>query len=74
MDWSRFPIKSMAKLGWIPETSDPAGRAEHVMQNLINRAGGLDAASVALCRKSDHVRANAKMETYALKAWCWPRA
>ena len=71
IEWSRFPVKSMAKLGWIPDRPDLAGRAEHVMRDLINRAGGLDVASAALYRKNDHVRANAKMDAYALKAWCW---
>ena len=71
MEWSRFPVKSMAKLGWIPDRPDLAGRAEHVIRDLINRAGGLDVAGAALYRKSDHVRANAKMDPYALKAWCW---
>ena len=71
MEWSRFPVKSMAKLGWIPDRPDLAGRAEHVMRDLINRAGGLDVAGAALYRKNDHVRANAKMDPYALKAWCW---
>ena len=71
MEWSRFPVKSMAKLGWIPDSPDLAGRAEDVMQDLINRAGGLDVAGAALYRKNDHVRANAKMDRYALRAWCW---
>ena len=71
MEWSRFPVKSMAKLGWIPDRPDLAGCAEHVMRDLINRAGGLDVAGAALYRKNNHVRANAKMDPYALKAWCW---
>ena len=71
MDWGRFPIKSMAKLGWIPETPELAGRGEHVMRDLIDRGGGMDVAGAALYRKNDHVRANAKMDPYALKAWCW---
>ena len=41
------------------------------MRDLINRAGGLDVAGAALYRKNDQVRANAKMDPYALKAWCW---
>ncbi|MDE0534628.1 MAG: hypothetical protein OXI01_24735 [Albidovulum sp.] len=71
MKWSRFPVKPMARLGWIPDRPDLAGRAEHVMRDLINRAGGLNVAGAALYRKNDHVRANAKMDPYALKAWCW---
>ena len=71
MEWSRFPVKSMAKLGWIPNRPDLAGRAEHVMRDLINRAGGPDVARAALYRKNDQVRANDRMDPYALKAWCW---
>ncbi|MCY4546856.1 MAG: ImmA/IrrE family metallo-endopeptidase [Defluviicoccus sp.] len=71
MDWSRFPLKSMAKLRWIPDRPDLAGRAEHVMRDLIDRAGGLDVAGAALYRKNDRMRANAKMDPHALKAWCW---
>ncbi len=71
IEWSRFPVKSMAKLGWIPDGCDLSGRPEHIMRDLIDRAGGLDVAGAALYRKSDHVRANAKMNPYALKAWCW---
>ncbi|MCY4459552.1 MAG: ImmA/IrrE family metallo-endopeptidase [Albidovulum sp.] len=61
----------MAKLGWIPDRPDLAGRAEHVMRDLINRAGGLDVAIASLYRKNDHVRANAKMNPFALGARCW---
>ena len=71
IEWSRFPVKSMAKLGWIPDGPDLAGCAEQIMRDLINRAGGLDVAGAALYRKNDHVRASAKMDPYALKAWCW---
>ncbi len=41
------------------------------MRDLINRAGGMDVAGATLYRKNDHVRANAKMDPYALKAWYW---
>ena len=71
MEWSRFPVKSMTKLGWLPDRPDPAGRAEDIMRGLINRAGGPGVAGAALYRKNDQVRANAKMDPYALKAWCW---
>jgi len=41
------------------------------MRGLIDRAGGLDVAVVPLYRKTNHPRANAKTDSYALKAWCW---
>jgi len=71
IEWSRFPVKSMAKPGWIPDGPNLVGRAEEIMRDLIDRAGGADVAGAALYRKNDHIRANAKMDPYALKAWCW---
>ena len=71
IEWSRFPLKAMAKLGWIPDVPDLAERAEEFIGDLIERAGGRDVAGAALYRKNDHLRANAKMDPYALKAWCW---
>ena len=71
IEWSRFPVKSMAKLGWISGDFNLVGRAEQIMRDLINRAGGPDVAGAVLYRRNDHVRANAKMDPYALKTWCW---
>ncbi len=71
IEWSRFPLKAMAKLGWLPVLPDLAQRAEELIGDLIERAGGRDVAGAALYRKNDHLRANAKMDPYALKAWCW---
>ncbi len=31
--WSRFPVKSMARLGWIPDGPDLAGSADRIMQD-----------------------------------------
>jgi HTH-type transcriptional regulator/antitoxin HigA len=41
------------------------------MRDLIVRAGGQDIVGVALYRKNDYKRVNAKMDLYALEAWCW---
>ena len=71
MEWSRFPINAMVKRGWIPDKLNPASNAEEIIRDLIDRAGGPDVARAALYRKNDHVRVNAKMDPYALKAWCW---
>ena len=71
IEWRRFPLKAMAKLGWIPVVPDLAEQAEALIRGLIDRAGGPEAASGALYRKNDHMRTNAKMDAYALKAWCW---
>ena len=71
IEWSRFPLRAMAKLGWIEDAPDLADRAEQVMRELIDRAGGMDVAGAALYRKNDHARTNAKTDPYALRAWCW---
>jgi len=71
IEWSRFPLKAMAKLGWIPDVPDLRAHAEEIIGDLIERAGGRDVAGAALYRRNDHLRTNAKMDPYALKAWCW---
>ena len=71
IEWKRFPIAAMVKLGWIKGARSGIGQAEEIMRGLIARAGGEAALPVALFRKNDHVRSNAKTDPYALKAWCW---
>ena len=71
IEWTRFPLKAMAKLRWFPDGPDLAERAEELIGALIERAGGQDVVGAALYRKNDHLRVNAKMDPYAFKAWCW---
>ncbi len=71
IDWDRFPVKAMAKLGWIPNVRNLEARAEEFIRDLIRRAGGAEVAGAAFYRRNDHARANAKTDPYALKAWCW---
>jgi HTH-type transcriptional regulator/antitoxin HigA len=71
IEWERFPLAEMAKRGWIPDRRDLRAHAEEVMRDLIRRAGGEHVLPVALYRKNDHARLNAKTDPYALKAWCW---
>lgn len=71
IEWQRFPLRAMAKLGWIPKARNLSTRAEECVRDLIRRAGGLHVAEAVLYRKSDHARTNAKTDPYALKAWCW---
>ena len=68
LEWDRFPTKAMAKKGWIPDVANLADQAEEIMRDLIKRAGGKDVASDAL---HSIARVNAKMDPFALKAWCW---
>ena len=71
IEWRRFPLKAMAKLGWISAVPNLPEQAEAFIRDLIEQAGGPEVAGAALYRKNDHMRTNAKMDAYALKAWCW---
>jgi len=71
IEWNRFPVKAMAELGWISKVKNLETRAQELVGDLIRRAGGPAVAAAALYRKNDCARANAKMDPYALKAWCW---
>lgn len=71
LEWSRFPLTAMARMGWIPDAPDPLDRAEQVVRDLINRAGGQDVASAPLNFDNELSRTNAKADPYALRAWCW---
>lgn len=71
IEWQRFPLAAMVKLGWIEKRPNLLSHAEDIMRDLIRRAGGEHVLPAALYRKNDHARANAKMDSYALKAWCW---
>ena len=71
VDWGRFPLRAMVKAGWIPEVPNLKERAEELVSSLMHRAGGSAPAGVALYRKNDSQRINAKTDDYALQAWCW---
>lgn len=68
--WERFPIVHMAKLNWIKPAADLKDRAEGIMRGLIDQAGGVKALSAVLYRKNNSARRNARMDPYALQAWC----
>ena len=67
----RFPLKEMAKRGWIPQLRDLIDHAEELLRGLIDQAGGPQVAALPLYRKNGHRRINAKTDPYALRAWCW---
>lgn len=69
LDWSRFPILEMAKRGFVKTKKNIKDHAEQVLRDLMDRAGGMEVAA-PLCRKNDGGRRNAKMDSYALAAWC----
>jgi len=71
IEWDRFPLAEMAKRGWIEKRRNYVPHAETLVRDLIKRAGGEHVLPVALYRKNDHARLNAKTDPYSLKAWCW---
>ena len=71
IEWQRFPLRIMAKRGWIPNVSNLTEQAKKLIGALIERAGGPTVEPVVLYRKNDHLRVNAKTDEHALKAWCW---
>jgi HTH-type transcriptional regulator/antitoxin HigA len=67
LDWSRFPVKEMIRRGWI-KASNVLENVEKDLRKFI-KFSGPDIASVALYRKSDHIRSGRQMDGYALAAW-----
>ena len=70
IDWRRFPLREMAKRNWVEKRSNLREHADELVTGLMRKAGCSQAA-VALYRKNDQNRANAKTDPYALQAWCW---
>ena len=71
LEYGRFPLRAMAKAGWIPGAHHLKDRAEELITGLMERAGGRTFAAAPLYRKNDSRRVNAKTDDYALRAWCW---
>ena len=71
VEWTRFPLKAMARRGWIPDVPDLRDRAEDLVRGLIQKAGGPQTAAAVQFRRNDHRRLNAKADPHALQAWCW---
>jgi len=70
MEWSKFPLVEMARRSWIPTLDDLRGKAEEVVRNFIEQAGGLDVVSKLCFRQGKRGRFNSKMDLFALTAWC----
>jgi HTH-type transcriptional regulator/antitoxin HigA len=70
VDWTRFPLRAMAKAGWIPDVPKLRDRAEELVGALMDRAGGRHYALQPFYRKNDNRRVNAKTDEYSLQAWC----
>ena len=70
VDPRRFPLKEMVERGWLPDMEDLAAHAKELIAGLVHRAGGSQLVP-AMYRKNDRRRMNAKVNPYALTAWCW---
>lgn len=68
--WDRFPVVEMVKRQWLPVVKSAKDFAEELITGLIERAGGREAVPQVLYRKNDAARQNARMDAYALQAWC----
>ena len=70
LDWSRFPVREMARRGWLPMVDGIRDRAEEVMLPFVESAGGLDAVPSPLLRQGLAGRLNDRADRYAVSAWC----
>jgi len=67
-DWSRMPVKEMAKRGWLKATPEQLKRhAGDMARRWFTSAGQPQPA--ALFRTSRHTRSAREMDGYALTAW-----
>lgn len=71
VEWEKFPIPAMAKLGWIPRVRLWKHQAEALLKDSIAAAGGPAMLPEALYKKTDNPRQNVKTDAYALTAWCY---
>lgn len=69
IDPLRYPVRKMAKLGWIKEGAESAYSAGEQIAEMIHMAGIDISPSTYQIRGSQRV--NAKTDSYALQAWCW---
>lgn len=69
IDPRRYPVRKMAKLGWIKEGAESEYSAGKQIAEMIHKAG--DDTAPATYLVNDSQRVNAKTDPYALQAWCW---
>jgi HTH-type transcriptional regulator / antitoxin HigA len=73
IDFDQFPIAEMIKKGAfnVLEGAECTMRnAEELISGLFGVGGGAGVLKSCRCRKNDHLRINAKLNTYALTGWC----
>lgn len=69
IDPMRYPVRKMAKLGWIKEGAESEFNTGKQIAEMIHKAG--DDSAPATYLVNDSQRVNAKTDPYALQAWCW---
>ena len=70
MEWSKFPLIEMAKRNWIPMVDDIKEKAEELLREFFEQAGGLETIQNACFRQGKRGRYNPNMDLFALTAWC----
>lgn len=69
INWFNFPLREMAKRGWVQRVEDIKKHAEEIMTVLFEEAGGKAALSTLHCRRGISSRYNEKTDDYAMTAW-----
>jgi HTH-type transcriptional regulator/antitoxin HigA len=68
VDWGKFPVKEMARRGWLKDGEDLMDRAEEAVRNLMARVGQPDCLPTA-CYRCGISRTAADIDMYAVQAW-----
>lgn len=68
VDWGQFPVKEMARRGWLKDGEDLMDRAEEAVRNLMARVGQPDCLPTA-CYRCGISRTAADIDMYAVQAW-----
>jgi HTH-type transcriptional regulator/antitoxin HigA len=70
-EYKRYPLKEMARRGWVRDMPRLDEHAPQLINELIASTGCGDATASGLYRRNNHARTNAKSDPHALEAWCW---
>ncbi|MCY3658669.1 MAG: hypothetical protein OXG36_06580 [Caldilineaceae bacterium] len=70
IEWSKFPLREMAKRKWIQSTEPLKDYAEELLTPLVNQAGGMNFVGQSLFRRTKQQGQNTNTDPYALAAWC----
>jgi HTH-type transcriptional regulator / antitoxin HigA len=68
VDWAQFPVKEMAKRGWVEGAEDLMDRAEETVRKLMAQIGHPDCLPMA-CYRCGISRTAADIDMYAVQAW-----